>query len=196
MGLNSSVTAVFFVSLLALGASARADSIVFDVNLGVGSGSVAGTITTDGNLGTLTESDILGVDLTINGPFGSAASTNTPGDIYRFVGTDLSETASDLIFNFSGASGGGFTLLSDDRTQAWSTGEASYLQPICGNANCDPNGMPEVEVDSRRAPVSYTELTGDVVIGAAAPEPGTLFLLCIGFIGLGAVVTIRGSVTP
>ena len=157
---------------------------IFGVDLAIGNGSVTGTITTDGTLGTIGQSDIVGLDLTINAPFGSAIATNT-SDFYAFSGDDLSETASDLLFDFSGSSGGGFTILSDDSSEAWSVGEGSFLQAIC-TTTCDPGDTPGIEDDSRTYPVYYTEQTGSVAI-ATAPEPGALFLFSTGLIALGAV---------
>jgi hypothetical protein len=180
------------LAAIALGAPrlARATEI-FAVDLTVGSGSVIGTITTDGILGTLAKSDIVGLDLTITAPFGSAMSTNL-SDFFAFSGNDLSETASALTFNFGGASTSGFTILTDDGSQAWSTGGGVYLPGICSSA-CDPNGTPGLEDDSRQFPVYYTEQTGAVAIGTVGttqtPEPGTLFLFFSGLIGLGVLRT-------
>lgn len=180
------------LAALALGTPhlARGNEI-FDVDLTIGNGSVTGTITTDGNLGTIGQSDFVGFDLTINAPFGSATTTNT-SDFYAFSGSDLSETASDLLFNFSGSSGSGFTLLSDHGSQAWSTGGGSYLQRICGDV-CDPGDTPGTEDDSRKSPMYNTEETGEVAIGTMTPEPGALLLLPTGLIGLGLVRTRRGK---
>jgi len=163
---------------------ARASEI-FYVDLAIGSGSVTGTITTDGTLGTIGQSNFVGFDLTIDAPFGSESVTNT-SDFYAFSGADLSETASALIFDFSDSSAAGFTILSDNGLAAWSLGGGSYLQSICGSG-CDPGDTPGVEDDSRSLPAYYTELTGDVAIGTTTPEPGTLFLIATGLIGLWAV---------
>jgi hypothetical protein len=168
---------------------ARANEI-FGVDLAIGNGSVIGTITTDGTLGTIGQSDIVGLDLTINAPIGSAIATNTT-DFYAFSGDDLSETASDLLFDFSASSGGGFTILSDDSSEAWSVGEGSFLQSIC-TATCDPGDTPGIEDDSRTSPMYYTELTGNVAI-ATAPEPCALWLLSTGLVALGALRIRRGG---
>ncbi len=180
------------LAAMALGTArlARADEI-FDVDLTIGNGSVIGTITTDGTPGTIGPADFVGFDLTINAPFGSAVTTST-SDFYAFSGDDLTVTDSELLFNFSGSPDSGFTLLSDDGSQAWTTGGGGFLQAICGAA-CDPGGTPGTENDSRMYPVNYTELTGEVAIGTATPEPAALLLFSTGLIGLGVVRARRGD---
>ena len=152
---------------------------------------MTGTITTDGTPGTIGAADFVGFDLTINAPFGSATATSTP-DFYAFNGDDLSETDSELLFNFSGSPDSGFTVLSNDGSQAWTTGGGGFLQAICGVA-CDEGGTPGTEDDSRTYPVNYSELSGDVAIGTATPEPGAVWLLSIGLIGLAAGRFRRGG---
>jgi hypothetical protein len=193
---NQSFFTVGVLAAMALSAphAARANQI-FDVNMTIGSGSVIGTITTDGTIGTLAESDIVGVNVAINAPLGSAAATST-SDFYAFNAGDLSETDSELLFNFNGASTSGFTILSDDQSQAWTLGGGVFLVAICSSA-CDAGGTPGVEDDSRAYPVYYTELTGSVAIGTVptTPEPGSIFLFSIGVAGIAVARRHRASKT-
>ncbi|WP_296711718.1 hypothetical protein [Rhodoblastus sp.] len=77
----------------------------YDVNLSVGTGTVEGSIQTDGALGVLSQTDITNADLTLTN--GSYTWTITGTEPFSLFGTDLSATISGLLFNFGG-SGGGF----------------------------------------------------------------------------------------
>jgi hypothetical protein len=83
---------------------------VYNVNLSIGTGTVTGTVTTDGNTGTLTDLDFTNWDLTIKdgatsatllGP-GFGAADNS---FDQMNGSSVSATASNITFNFSGSAG-------------------------------------------------------------------------------------------
>src|SRR5271156_2041718 len=66
-----------------------ADPISYDVNLPVGVGSIVGQIQTSGNIGTLSQSDILGWNLTVNGNGASTVLTSAGGQsVFLLVGHD------------------------------------------------------------------------------------------------------------
>jgi hypothetical protein len=95
------------IALLALGAASlsMAGPIDYYVSETVGSNSVYGYIETDGTLGVLSGSNILGWNLTYSN------GTNTSGGLlFPFTGSDLSATANQLSFNFSGGDGGVFDI--------------------------------------------------------------------------------------
>ncbi|OSI76951.1 hypothetical protein BSZ21_03425 [Bradyrhizobium canariense] len=77
----------------------------YDVDLSVGTGTVEGSIQTDGALGVLSQADIANANLTLTN--GSYTWTITGTESFSLFGTDLSATNSGLFFNFDG-SGGGF----------------------------------------------------------------------------------------
>jgi len=85
---------------------AFAASITYTVNESFPGLSAKGTITTNGNLGTLTSADILDYSLTVsNGLFSS--SFNQGGSFLpaQVSGTNLTATASALFFNYSDGAG-------------------------------------------------------------------------------------------
>ena len=84
-----------------LGGEAALANIVYNVDRTVGMGSVTGTITTDGNTGTLGLGDFLAWNLTLNG----APVNNTDSVIWGDPFGDVTATATDLYFNFSGSTG-------------------------------------------------------------------------------------------
>jgi PEP-CTERM motif len=80
-------------------------SITYDVYDTIGQGNVQGSITTDGTLGVLSTGDITGWDLTLNG-VGASFVLNNGNSGVLVSGADLTATASDLIFNYSGTDNG------------------------------------------------------------------------------------------
>jgi hypothetical protein len=82
-----------------------AADITYDVNRTVVLGSVTGTITTDGTIGTLAANDITSWNLTLNGPGASPFNITNLNSGIEVIGTDLSADATNLYFDFSGPSG-------------------------------------------------------------------------------------------
>jgi len=87
--------------------SAQAPSTTYIVNQTIGNGSVVGEIVTDGKVGVLSASDIVGWNLNLNGVGASAVLTSAGGtSTVLFSGSDLTTTNQGLFFNFSGTDGG------------------------------------------------------------------------------------------
>jgi sugar lactone lactonase YvrE len=86
--------------------------ITYAINQTIGAGSVTGVIVTDGTIGTLSSTNILSYNVLVNDatypPYNVTAGSNP--DLF-LSGSDLSATASQLLFNFSGAQGGLFGML-------------------------------------------------------------------------------------
>jgi hypothetical protein len=86
---------------------AQAPGTTYIINQTIGNGSVVGQIVTDGKVGILSSSDIVGWNLNLNGVGASAVLTSAGGtSTVLFSGTDLTGTSSGLYFNFSGTDGG------------------------------------------------------------------------------------------
>ena len=105
----------------------RAAERTYYVNLVIGGGTVTGSITTDGTIGQILSNNVLDWNLLLN----AGISTNivglaSPATIHllgprsgtnsrlEVTGYDLTATASDLVFNFSGDSYFAFFFLSSD----------------------------------------------------------------------------------
>ena len=94
--------------LMLVAASSSFAGTVYNMNLSIGTGTVTGPVTTDGNTGTLTAADFTNWDLTIKdgatsatllGPgFGTAANS-----IDQMNGSSVSATPGNITFNFSGS---------------------------------------------------------------------------------------------
>jgi hypothetical protein len=137
---------------------------------------VTGTVTTDGNTGTLASADILNWNLVFNdgsavGPFNSGNSG------VSVSGTALSATATQLLFNYTGSLG--YLLF-----QAPIIGSSInyWCNDATSNGQCD--SVPVSEVVGRSKGTEQTAArTGTVVLGTAAssvPEPTTISLLLSG----------------
>jgi hypothetical protein len=74
--------------------------ITYTVNQTVGTGSMTGYITTDGKIGALSVTDIVGWNLTLKD--GTTTIVLTPlNDYVGVIGSDLTASATNLMFNFS-----------------------------------------------------------------------------------------------
>jgi probable HAF family extracellular repeat protein len=90
--------------LLAGAVSAGAANVTYYVNLTIGLGSVTGSIVTDGTIGVLAQSDLISWNLALSN--GAAAFNLSGSNFFEFVGSDLSATGTQLLFNFGGTDGG------------------------------------------------------------------------------------------
>jgi hypothetical protein len=175
----------------------RAANITYTLNEAVGAGSVTGFITTDGTIGTLAAGNILDWNLILNdgtnptfdllGPL----SGNNSG---ASVSADLSATATQLLYNFSGVLGNFFL-------QSPSPASGGPFVGYSSNFDCTGTGQgPTNGVCLSVLPVSggifpnlqQTVLTGDGVIASVVttPEPSTGVLL-FGGVGMVFVLVMR-----
>ena len=189
--------------LLVLGAApiCSASDITYDVNLTIGSGSVSGDIVTDGTVGVLAEADIIGYNLLLSDPAVSAPSTFNLSccSFFPFDGSDLSATATQLLFNFSGTDSGvvDFADPSLDYDLCFSTfGGAFGPSSFCQGAG---ETLTFLGTSPFGLNFQSTTLSGTDVIATASsvPEPSTLTLLCAGIALFGllkdGVPTVVGS---
>ena len=166
--------------LLALAAAALVPTATkaqttYVVDQTLGTGTVVGTIITNGTLGVLSQSDIIGgsVTITATGP-SESYTASLPASIYQFSGGDLTATAASLLFNFSGSDAGGIAIGSIPLDFFWNIGTAGFSYgtgPYPGE-NIYPQGN------------STPVLSGDVVIASATPEPGGMVLFATGLLGI------------
>lgn len=98
-------------AVLIAASSAWAGPTTFRVKQTVGSGSVVGSIQTDGSTGTLSQANIVGWDLNLTGAGGVATFLTSTGGTSAVVltGKDLTATATNLLFDY-GAKDSGYLL--------------------------------------------------------------------------------------
>ncbi len=175
--------------ILGVGASS-ASVITYNVNQFFGGGSVVGTLTTNGNLGTINYFDITSFSLQLNG-IGSSfhiASTDPTGVIWG-GGADITASLQNLKFNFS-ASDNGFLVFQD----GFSSGNHYYcLAASSGACLQGQSNVPDHYID---ASAVIVPTSGQQIFATAAvPEPATWGLMLLGFSALGFAGYRRRAMT-
>ena len=178
-GLHASV--VLVTMILGIGVSS-ATPITYAVDRTFGGGSLTGTIQTDGATGVLSQADITGWNLNLNGV--GASYNLVPGhSAVVLTGADLSATATDLTFNFSG-SDSGYLLFQDGLFSGshYSCDAASSSVCFAGESV-----VPKYYTDPS---AQFATPTGNQIIGTVAsgvPEPASLGLLGAGLVAIGVL---------
>lgn len=169
-------------AMMLLAATGASANIVYTVDQTIGSGSVTGTITTDGAAGVLAVSDILAWDLTLQGVGASYHLTSASAIAEKHVvGNDLTATSTDIFFNFSGTNGDQFLLQDGPET-----GQTYWCNSV-GLTSCFP-GKSDVPVFFSDSSSQFDmTASGNQIIATAGtvPELSTWTLMLVGFVGLG-----------
>jgi hypothetical protein len=185
------IVAAAALALGCLGSVAAFANVTYLVDLtvtgGGKTGTVVGSITTDGALGTLATSDIVAWNLTLNGYGAAYTISNTdPTAFIQVVGSDVTATATDLSFDFGGSTG---NLLFQD---GMLLGTHYFCAETGGGACFLGESVVPIYYGDTSSVYSDPVPTGSVIIGTAVPEPSTWALMLAGFAGL-ALVGYRRS---
>lgn len=189
-----SIVKVAAVALgLVFGAIAPAHASIYYVNETIGLGSVVGSVTTDGSIGTNLGSSIFTAwDLTLSGVGATFTIKNTDPTAVVWGSGGITATPTQLLFNY-GAANGSFLVFQDN----YSSGQTFWCLNA-GNAACLSN------VSQFVVPEFYSNLssqftegkTGNEVFAVAAvPEPSTWAMMILGFVGVGFMAYRRRNST-
>jgi hypothetical protein len=164
--------------LLTLAVTGKAD-IIYNVSRTVGTGTATGFIRTDGNTGTLVLADIkdwnllMTVGVTTFDLTGPLSGNNS---VVYMQGADLTATATNLLFNFSGLDNGVFLL-----QQNLFSGATYYCDAAAAGVCFQGESVVPGSVFNA-ATYQNVARSGNIVIGTVAgtssvPEPSTGILL-------------------
>jgi PEP-CTERM motif len=180
--MNSKIFA-FSVAALALSDAAGAAPTTYQVDRTIGSGSVVGSITTDGQIGTLAHNDVLSWTFTLTDPNlagGSPDTISSTNALQSVVGgADLLASGTQITFNFDSTDAGGAIFQGSD-LNAWCF--TNRGASCVGGAQAEVLGFTTTGSGFERVPQTGTQVIAHV---ATVPEPATLGLLALGLSAAG-----------
>jgi hypothetical protein len=168
-----------------LGAAAHAGAIVYHVDQTIGAGSVVGTIQTDGAFGVLGQSDITAWNLNLNGVGATLNITNLNSHVLD-DGVDVTATAADLFFNFSGADGARLLFQTGPENGTQYYCDAAAAADCFQGATVTPQSI--FDPSAQHVPEEGNQIIG---VAGGVPEPATWAMFLAGVAALGAMMRRR-----
>lgn len=194
-------SALALVSLLVIGGAANASSTTYDVDLTVGTGTVVGTITTNGAVGELAAADVtswslLLTDAEITGLPQTLTQTNSAFTFFDQSGAvisaspDMQASHSAITWNFGSHDGDLFAFQLNGRQ----SGDAGFCGANAGSITCDGEPDPALTLGNPNATVNadFSSETGVTPLAVAAPEIDSTSSVSAVTLLLAALTVLRG----
>jgi len=177
MPFSTKVQKRFLAAVLAVGlvsGTAHA-SIVYDINLTVGSGSITGTLETDSSLGVLSTGDILAWDFTLNDGLHLGGLESGTQDLFGTANL-LTASPTELFFDFDLGLGGIFDVRTFGSLRSFQA-----IDTVTGGGVDIQHRLPDLHG------TGFVVDGGQVRFGTsttALSEPSSIGLLVAGLLGL------------
>jgi hypothetical protein len=187
-----------FTALLILGAAgASFANVIYNVDLSIGTGTVTGTITTDGATGPLALTDLKDWNLTITDGVTSVSLTgpSSGSNSSDFInGSPLSANATNILFDFSGSAVDNAYFFFEKGTSpnvdfvCFGPGGGGAFQGVCASGQNGNVEAFEINSGDNQSVLLSGTLPIATVAPAAVPEPSSLILL---FVGVSVLLLMR-----
>jgi hypothetical protein len=168
--------------------SPLASPLTYNVSDGADGVTVTGSITTDGNLGILTQSDIIDFSLTLTD--GSTSVTLLPPPPWnaqvQLIGSFLSATPTALQFDFGALNPSDFLTSHLEFKDPATNQFVAYFHAGFG----DPSSF-QITANNVNNHIDYREGVQTIATIASVPEPSTWAMMILGFAGVGAMTYRR-----
>jgi len=201
--MNSNLARIAAISVaLAAPGLAHAGPIVYNVNQSIGTGSVTGTLTTDGTIGTLSGANFTAWSLLLSVPGQTFTLDQTNSVVLNYVSgfygpnnADLTATAQNILFNFDGTDGGYFGI----QQGPYSGNHYWCSATITQGFDCAAGGQTVAPI-SVFSSYQFQGFRGNQILAtaavSAAPEPATWSMMILGFGAVGFALRRKRAALP
>ena len=190
---NQILGAVTAVSLFMLSATSAHAVIIYNVDYSIGTGGVAGTITTDGSFGVLSAGNFIAWTLVVTGLGAADTLTNLNSGVFT-GGTDITADTNHIYFDFTHDDANPSYLLfqkffSSGQDYVCASNATYPLTPCFEGTSAIPRSF-----DDGTATFGHPTSNEIIATAGAIPEPATWAMMLAGFGAVGFAMRRRQKV--